>query len=83
MDSGLPRCTEHTVVVIITLPPGRDWAWLGDCNVLALSDRLNEAGRQAALVEVGAAWRRSFLYVVGEQSNEVTQLPGVQRPAAS
>lgn len=82
MASGLPRCTEKTVVVTIPLQ-GRDWAWLGDCNVLALSDRLDDAGRRAALVEVGDTWRRSFLHVVGEQPNEVTQLPDLQQPAAS
>lgn len=83
MSSGLPRCTERTVVVTIPLAEGRDWAWLGDCNVLALSDRLDEAGRQRALVQVGVAWRRSFLHVVGEPPNEAEELDDVQEPAAS
>lgn len=83
MTSGLPRCTEQTVVVTIPLAEGRNWAWLGDCNVLALSDRLDEQARQAALIEVGIAWRRSFLRVVGGLPGGRAILEDMQEPAAS
>lgn len=52
---------EKTVQMILDLPLGQDWAWLPDCNVVALSSRLDAAGRERALNDLQATWRRSFL----------------------
>lgn len=59
--------TEQTVQMILDLPPGRDWEWLPDCNIVVLSSRLDEAGRQAAISDLQATWRRQFIKAVPER----------------
>lgn len=83
MASDLPRCTEQTVVLTIALPEGQRWAWLGDCNVLALSPHLNATERQEALIEVGATWRRSFLRVVDTDAEIPDDIAALQGSAVS
>ena len=46
------RCrTEKAVISTVDLPTGRRWVFLEDCNVLALSPHLDEAGRERAIAE--------------------------------
>lgn len=59
MSQGEP--VEPTVQMILDLPPGQDWAWLPDCNIVALSSRLDAAGRERAISDLQATWRRSLL----------------------
>lgn len=61
MDSQ-ERCTEKTVLVVMPMPVGKEWAWLADCNVLAASDRLDAAGLERVISEVQDAWRSLFLH---------------------
>lgn len=61
MDSQ-ERGTEKTVLVVTPMPVGKEWAWLADCNVLAVSDRLDAAGQERAISEVQDAWRHSLLH---------------------
>lgn len=55
---------EETVVVTIDLPEGKDYEWFAEANVVGLSRRLDEAGRQQALCQMFQEWRRSHLRVV-------------------
>lgn len=55
------QCSETTVMVVMAMPEGRDWAWLADCNVLAVSDRLDVAGQERAISEAQDTWRRHLL----------------------
>lgn len=56
---------EETLVKTVPLPFGRTWEWYGDANVVVLSPDLDAEGRDRALDEVQAFWRRSCLRVVG------------------
>jgi hypothetical protein len=40
----------------LELPPGHEWRWFGDCDVLGLSSRLDEAGRERAIAQAGRAY---------------------------
>ena len=55
---------EQTVQMILDLPAGQDWRWLPDCNIIVLSARLDEAGRQRAISDLQATWRRSLIKAV-------------------
>lgn len=55
---------EKTVQMVLDLPEGRDWEWLPDCNILVLASRLDEAGRQRAISDLQATWRRQFIKAV-------------------
>lgn len=55
---------EETLVVTVELSSGRDWAWYADLNMVGLGAHLDEAGREQALTELQAAWRRGFICVV-------------------
>lgn len=59
---------EKTVQMVLDLPEGRDWEWLPDCNILVLASRLDEAGRQRALSDLQATWRRQFIKAVPERA---------------
>lgn len=56
--------SEETVFRTLDLPPGRDWIWLAEANVVVLSSRLDCAGRLRAVDELQKHWRRSHLRVV-------------------
>jgi hypothetical protein len=58
---------EETVQMVLDLPPGQDWRWMPDCNIVVLSSRLDEAGRQRALCDLQATWRRTLLRAVPDQ----------------
>lgn len=58
---------EDTIVKALPLPYGQRWLWLADANMVLLSDELDEAGRESALCDVQAHWRRSCIRVVEEQ----------------
>lgn len=66
---------EKTLIKTVSLPFGQDWALYSDANVVALSPRLDEAGRERALSEVADHWRRSCLRIVGadDEATRVTQ----------
>ena len=65
---GAQRCrTEETVISMLDLPTGRQWVFLEDCNVLALSPRLDEAGRERAIAE---ARRECDLRRLGNQDEQ-------------
>jgi hypothetical protein len=53
--------TEETVLLTMPLPRGKEWHWLADCNVLVLSDQLDPAGRDRAISDLQATWRRRYL----------------------
>lgn len=57
---------EETIVKILPLPHGQDWAWHADANVVVLSHCLDDAGREAAISDFQAQWRRSGLRLVPE-----------------
>lgn len=60
---------EETIVRTMALPYGQDWLWIGDANVVVLASHLCPEGRDRALCEVSAFWRRSCLRVIdGEAS---------------
>lgn len=46
------------------LPHGRDWVAYDDANVVVLASHLDGAGRDRALDEVAARWRRPRLRIV-------------------
>lgn len=54
---------EETVVRVVDLD-GDEAVWLGDANVVLVGRHLDEEGRQRALADLSAKWRRSFLRVV-------------------
>lgn len=55
---------EQTVVKTMALPFGQKWLYHADANVLVLSEALDEQGREDALSDMQAAWRRSGMRVV-------------------
>lgn len=55
---------EETVKMVLDLPPGQDWKWLPDCNIIVFSSRLDEAGQEAALTDLQATWRRELIKAV-------------------
>lgn len=55
---------EETLVITVDLPPGQDWAWYADLNIVGLSSHLCTGGRERALFELQAAWRRRFVRIV-------------------
>lgn len=60
---GRTVAVEETVIHILDLPAGQDWVWFADGNIIGLSRRLDEAGREAALCDLQATWRRSLIRV--------------------
>lgn len=67
--------TEKTVVKTIELPDGRDWLWYADANVVALAPHLDDEGRERALSEVQAFWRRSCLHLVPDPAETLMTVP--------
>lgn len=55
--------TEETIFLTIPMT-GRDWHWLADCNVVALSDQLDCAGKARALDELQQTWRVAHLGLI-------------------
>lgn len=55
---------QETLVVTFELPFGRDWFWYADLNIVALSPRLDAAGRERALAELQEHWRTNCLRIV-------------------
>jgi len=52
---------EETVVVVMPLPAGVNAVFCEDSNIVCLSDQLDEDGRDQALAELQAQWRRNAL----------------------
>lgn len=61
---------EDTIIKTLELPHGEEWAWFADANLVVLSPRLDAAGRERALTEVQAHWRRRCLRVVEDAATE-------------
>lgn len=61
---------EETVKMFLDLPPGQDWKWLPDCNIVVLSSRLDEEGQEAALSDLQATWRRQLIRAVPSIASE-------------
>lgn len=55
---------EQTVVQVLDLPEGTDWVWFGDANIVGVARRLCPEGRDQALSDLQAEWRRSMIRVV-------------------
>lgn len=55
---------EHTVVVTMPLPHGRDWELFTDANVVALAPHLTDCERAQALIDVSTFWQRNLLDVL-------------------
>lgn len=55
---------EETLIVTVDLPSGLDWRLYSDLNMVGLGSHLCEAGRERALTELQASWRREFIRVV-------------------
>lgn len=54
-------------VITMPLPNGRDWLWYSDLDIVVLAPHLDAAGRERALDELQAEWRRDtrrHLYAV-------------------
>lgn len=66
---------EKTVVKVMRLPEGVDWQWHPDLNIVTLSDRLDEAGRMVALLDLQAQWRRSMIRVVPPRARRPKSAP--------
>jgi hypothetical protein len=69
---------EDTLVKTLALPFGEKWAWYADANVIVLSPCLDQAGREAALCELQAKWRRSGIRVLdggGETAAQTVPVP--------
>jgi len=77
---------EETIIRTMPLPHGQLWALHCDANVIVLSPCLDAAGREAAITELQAQWRRSALRVVDEAPNVAaearTTVPMKRLPAA-
>ena len=77
---------EYTQIKYLDLPHGRPWEWYGDANVIVLAPRFRTdcQGREQALTEVQAHWRRSCIRVVQDDEANVTQpmLPLVRLPTS-
>lgn len=54
---------EDTIIKYMDLPPGRDYFWHADSNVLVLSSRLDAAGKLTALYDLFTEWRTTMLRV--------------------
>lgn len=72
---------EKTIIKTLELPFGQEWLWYPDANVVVLSPCLDEQGRQRALSEVQAYWRRSCLHVVAEDEPNPTVPFGIRELA--
>lgn len=55
---------EDTLIKTMPLPGDQKWAWYADANIVALSPCLDDEGRERAISEVQAYWRRSCIRVV-------------------
>lgn len=53
--------SEETVFRTIELPNGQSWAWYPDLNIIAFAPHLDCAGRQRAIDEIQAQWRREHM----------------------
>lgn len=60
--------TEETVFRTIDLPPGRDWVWFPDLNVVGLRRGLDLAGKLRAIDELQEHWRRENLPLLVESA---------------
>lgn len=56
--------TEETIFKTMDMPEGQDWAWHPDLNLVALSNKLDCAGKLRAFEEVQRHWARAHLSVV-------------------
>jgi hypothetical protein len=61
---------EDTLIKTMPLPHGQTWALFADANVIVLSPCLDEDGREQALNDVQAHWRRSGLRIIHEADDE-------------
>jgi hypothetical protein len=55
---------EQTVFTTMDLPEGKDWEWFSDCNVVALSRRLDCNGKIRAVRDLQHHWERRHLSVI-------------------
>lgn len=70
-------------VITMPLPNGRDWLWYSDLDIVALAPHLDVAGRERALDELQAEWRRDtrrHLYAVPATESE-PESPSQRCPA--
>lgn len=54
-------------IVIMEPSHGEDAVWHPELNMVVVSPRLDAAGRERALDELQARWRRSLQLAAGEQ----------------
>lgn len=77
---------EDTVFRTLALPNGRDWEFYEDVNVMVFAPHLGPEGRERAIREFQARWRRFALRTVrglpSQQALAETQPMDVQ-PQAS
>ena len=73
---------EHTLIKTMPLPQGRDWEWFADANIVVLAPHLCEEGRERALTEVQAHWRRSCIRVLPVPGEPCRGEPNVTQPLA-
>ena len=51
MNNATQDTAEKTVIVTVNLPPGQNWVWFADCNMVGLAPHLDADGRWQALTE--------------------------------
>lgn len=56
--------SEETIFRMLDLPPGRDWAWYPDLNVVGLRRGLDLDGKLRAVGELQEQWRTQHLRLV-------------------
>lgn len=65
---------EDTIIRYMPLAPGtRPWRWHADANLVILCSSLDEHGREEALSDLQAQWRREGMRVVPDEPNEVME----------
>lgn len=74
---------EKTVIKTLELPYGQDWLWYPDANVVVLAPHLDACGRERALSEVQAHWRRSWIHIVTDSEPPPTEPFDVPRQLAT
>ena len=79
---------EDTLIKTMQLPNGRLWEWFADANLVVLSPCLDQDGREAAISELQAQWRRTGIRVIQDEEadspgkpTEPFQLPQTPRRA--
>ena len=67
---------EDTVIRYMPLAPGtRPWRWHADANLVVLCSSLDENGREEALSDLQAHWRREGLRVVTDEAPDAEPEP--------